>query len=342
MKTLDHRVYLDALNQTNNKPYVPVWFLRQAGRYMPEYRAVRSKFTDFFEMIKQPEVCCELTMQPLNKFPLDAAITFSDILTVPEAMGLEIKFIEKRGPVFSKSIIKDGSLNLSIDGVNEKLNYVYQATELIKSNINIPLIGFAGSPWTIFTYMFYGESPKDFSHISKYVKNSSDYVHQILEDVTNASAKYLKYQIEHGADCVQIFDSWGGMLSPVDYQEFSWPYINQIIEALKNDAPVIAFGKGCWFALREMANSNAAALGIDWTCSAQNARYLTGGKITLQGNFDPSRLLSPPNEIKRMVTQMINDFGKDRYIVNLGHGILPTIPVDHAKAFIDAVKDYSA
>ena len=160
LKTLDHRVYLDALNQTNNKPYIPVWFLRQAGRYMPEYRAVRSKFTDFFEMIKRPEVCCELTMQPLNKFPLDAAITFSDILTVPEAMGLEIKFIEKRGPVFSKSIIKDGSLNLSIDGVNEKLNYVYQATELIKSNINIPLIGFAGSPWTIFTYMFYGESPK--------------------------------------------------------------------------------------------------------------------------------------------------------------------------------------
>ena len=145
-----------------------------------------------------------------------------------------------------------------------------------------------------------------------------------------------------GVNAVQIFDSWGGMLSPDDYQELSWPYINQIIEALKNDAPVIAFGKGCWFALREMANSNAAALGIDWTCSAQNARYLTGGKITLQGNFDPSRLLSPPAEIKKMVTQMINDFGKDRYIVNLGHGILPNIPVDHAKAFIDAVKAYNA
>ncbi|MDA0345379.1 MAG: hypothetical protein O3C54_05400 [Proteobacteria bacterium] len=183
MKNLDHRIYLDALNQINEKPYVPVWFLRQAGRYMPEYRAVRSKFSDFFEMIKQPEVCCELTMQPLDKFPLDAAITFSDILTVPEAMGLEIKFIEKRGPVFSKSIIKNGSLNLSNDGINEKLNYVYQATALIKSNINIPLIGFAGSPWTIFTYMFYGESPKDFNQINEYIKNNLDYVHQTLEQI---------------------------------------------------------------------------------------------------------------------------------------------------------------
>ena len=164
---------------------------------------------------------------------------------------------------------------------------------------------------------------------------------KLLQKITDTTIAYLKSKIEAGVDVVQIFDSWGGMLSPVDYQEFSWQYINQIIEALKDDAPVIAFGKGCWFALQEMSKSHASALGIDWTITPQNARYLTGGNITLQGNFDPSRLLSPPSEIKKMVTQMINDFGKDKYIVNLGHGILPNIPLDHAKAFIDAVKEYN-
>ena len=163
----------------------------------------------------------------------------------------------------------------------------------------------------------------------------------LLQKITDTTIAYLKEKVKAGCNAVQVFDSWGGMLSPVDYQEFSWQYIQQIIDALKDDAPVIAFGKGCWFALGEMAKSGASALGVDWTCSARNARYLTGGHITLQGNFDPTRLFSPASEIKKMVHQMINDFGKDKYIVNLGHGILPNIPLDHAKAFIDAVKEYN-
>ena len=334
LKNLDHRVYLDALNQTNNKPYVPVWFLRQAGRYMPEYRSVRSKFSDFFEMIKQPEVCCELTMQPLNKFPLDAAITFSDILTVPEAMGLEIKFIEKRGPVFSKSIIKDGSVNLSIDGVNEKLNYVYQATELIKSNINIPLIGFAGSPWTIFTYMFYGESPKDFSHISKYVKNNSDYVHQMLEDVTNASAQYLKYQIEHGADCVQIFDSWGGILQD-NYQEFSLQYINKIKESLPKNIPCILYSRG--MTLKPYLNETSLkCFNLD---SGERLDDYLDHEIAIQGNIDPKVFHKSENEIRTLADDIYSKYkSNNNYVCNLGSGITPDIDPNKIGLFLNRLR----
>ena len=163
---------------------------------------------------------------------------------------------------------------------------------------------------------------------------------ELLQRITTTTIAYLREKVKAGADVIQLFDSWGGLLSPVDYQEFSWPYLEQIVNALGDSVPVIVFGKGCWFALQEMSKSGASALGIDWTCSARNARYLSGGQITLQGNFDPSRLLSPIPEIKTQVKQMINAFGKDRYIVNLGHGILPNIPVDHAKAFVDAVKEY--
>jgi len=219
-----------------------------------------------------------------------------------------------------------------------------QAIKATKELLNdeIPLIGFAGSPWTILCYVVQGQGSKNFDKAKEFCFTNPVAAHQLLQKITDTTIAYLKAKVKAGVDVVQIFDSWGGMLSPVDYQEFSWKYINQIIEALKDDAPVIAFGKGCWFALHEMGKSNASALGVDWTITAQNARYLSGGKITLQGNFDPSRLLSPPSEIKRMVAQMINEFGKDRYIVNLGHGILPNIPLDNAKAFIDAVKEYSS
>ena len=187
-----------------------------------------------------------------------------------------------------------------------------------------------------------GQGSKNFDKAKAFCFTNPVAAHQLLQKITNTTIAYLKEKVKAGVNAVQIFDSWGGMLSPTDYQEFSWQYIHQIIEALKDQAPVITFGKGCWFALHEMGKSNAAAIGIDWTCSARNARYLTGTNKTLQGNFDPSRLLSPPAVIKKMVQQMIDEFGKDKYIVNLGHGILPNIPVDHAKAFIDAVKEYNA
>jgi uroporphyrinogen decarboxylase len=204
----------------------------------------------------------------------------------------------------------------------------------------VPLIGFAGSPWTILCYAVEGRGSKSFDMAKGFCFSNPAAAHTLLQKITDTTILYLKEKVKAGVNAVQIFDSWGGMLSPVDYQEFSWKYINQIVEALADVAPVIVFGKGCWFALGEMGKSRASALGVDWTCSARNARYLSGGNITLQGNFDPSRLLSPIPTIKKMVHEMIDEFGKDKYIVNLGHGILPNIPVDHAKAFIDAVKEY--
>ena len=209
-------------------------------------------------------------------------------------------------------------------------------------NNEIPLIGFAGSPWTILCYCVQGQGSKNFDKAKEFCFTQPILAHTLLQRITSTTIAYLKEKVKAGVDAVQIFDSWGGMLSPTDYQEFSWQYINQIIEALKDEAPVIAFGKGCWFALEEMANSKAAALGVDWTINPKIARKLAGSEITLQGNMDPSRLLSPPSQIKKIVTEMIRNFGKDKYIVNLGHGILPNIPLENAKAFIDAVKEFEA
>ena len=204
----------------------------------------------------------------------------------------------------------------------------------------VPLIGFAGAPWTIFCYCVQGQGSKNFDKAKSFCFTEPEAAHKLLQKITDTTIAYLKAKIASGVHAVQLFDSWGGMLSPADYEEFSWRYLQQIVNALEPLAPVIVFAKGCWFALDTMAQSGASALGVDWTCSPQTARKLSGGKITLQGNFDPSRLLSPPETIRRMVHEMIRAFGKDRYIVNLGHGILPTIPVSHAGAFINAVKEY--
>ena len=206
---------------------------------------------------------------------------------------------------------------------------------------SVPLIGFAGSPWTILCYCVQGEGSKNFDKAKKLCFSDPQTAHALLQKITDTTIAYLKAKAKAGVHAVQVFDSWGGMLGPEDYEEFSLSYMRQIVTALKDEIPVILFGKGCWFALHEMAKTGASALGVDWTCSARNARYLSGGQITLQGNYDPSRLYSPPERIKKDVKEMIQAFGKDRYIVNLGHGILPDIPVDHARAFIEAVKEYA-
>lgn len=321
----------------------PVWMMRQAGRYLPEFMAIKEKY-DFFTRCRTPELASEITMQPIRRFGMDAAILFSDILVIPQAMNIEVQMKPDFGPYLPKPVRdKKGLDQVIVPDVDQSLDYVMKAIMATKEMLNdeIPLIGFAGSPWTILCYVVQGQGSKNFDKAKEFCFTQPELAHELLNRITITTIAYLKAKVKAGVDVVQIFDSWGGMLSPVDYQEFSWKYINQIIEALKDQAPVIAFGKGCWFALQEMAKSNAAAIGVDWTISAQNARYLTGGQKTLQGNFDPSRLLSPPNIIKKMVDQMIRDFGKDKYIVNLGHGILPNIPVDHAKAFIDAVKTYN-
>lgn len=320
----------------------PVWMMRQAGRYLPEFMQIKNKY-DFFTRCRTPELASEITLQPIRRFGMDAAILFCDILVIPQAMNIEVEMKSNFGPFLPNPIRTQKDLDrVIVPDVNIELDYVYKAIKATKELLNneVPLIGFAGSPWTVFCYCVQGQGSKNFDKAKAFCFSNPIAAHVLLQKITETTIAYLKAKVKAGVDVLQVFDSWGGMLSPNDYQEFSWKYINQIIEALKNDAPVISFGKGCWFALHEMGKSNAAAIGIDWTCSARNARYLTGGNKTLQGNFDPSRLLSPPDEIKKMVHEMINSFGKDKYVVNLGHGILPNIPVDHAKAFIDAVKSY--
>jgi uroporphyrinogen decarboxylase len=334
-------LFLRALKgETVERP--PVWMMRQAGRYLPEFMELKKKY-DFFTRCQRPELASEITVQPIRRYGMDAAILFSDILVIPQAMNIEVEMKPDFGPYLPNPIRNLNDVNnVIIPDVNDALGYVMEGIKATKEKLNneVPLIGFAGSPWTILCYCVQGQGSKNFDKAKEFCFTNPVAAHTLLQKITDTTIAYLKAKVAAGVNAVQIFDSWGGMLSPVDYQEFSWQYINQIIEALKDDAPVIAFGKGCWFALQEMAKSNASALGVDWTITPQNARYLTGGNITLQGNFDPTRLFSPPAEIRKMVTQMINEFGKDKYIVNLGHGILPNVPLDNAKAFIDAVKEY--
>jgi uroporphyrinogen decarboxylase len=334
-------LFLRALKgETVERP--PVWMMRQAGRYLPEFIALRDQY-DFFTRCQTPELAAEITVQPIRRYGMDAAILFSDILVVPQAMNIEVIMKENLGPFIPKPIRSQKDVdNVPIPDVHKELGYVMDAIKLTKEMLNddIPLIGFAGSPWTILCYVVQGQGSKSYDIAKGFCFEHPAAAHALLQKITDTTILYLKAKVAAGVNAVQVFDSWGGMLSPKDYQEFSWQYINQIIEALKEDAPVIAFGKGCWFALEDMAKSNASALGVDWTISPKMARQLTGGNITLQGNFDPSRLLSPPVTIKKMVTEMIDEFGKDKLVANLGHGILPNIPLDNAKAFVDAVKEY--
>ncbi len=336
-------LFLRALKgETVERP--PVWMMRQAGRYLPEFMKIKEKY-DFFTRCQTPELASEITVQPIRRFGMDAAILFSDILVIPQAMGIEVQMKPDFGPYLPKPIRNETDVEqVLIPDVNEELDYVMQAIAATREKLHdeIPLIGFAGSPWTILCYCVQGQGSKTFDKAKEFCFTQPVAAHNLLQKITDTTISYLKAKVKAGVNAVQVFDSWGGMLSPVDYQEYSWFYIQQIIDALKDETQVIVFGKGCWFALGDMAKSGAAALGVDWTCSAQNARTLTGGKITLQGNFDPARLLSPTDVIKKMVTQMIDDFGKDKYVVNLGHGILPNVPVENARAFIDAVKEYKA
>ncbi len=334
-------LFLRALKgETVERP--PVWMMRQAGRYLPEFRALRDKY-DFFTRCRMPEIAAEITVQPIRIVKPDAAILFSDILVVPQAMNIEVEMKENVGPWLPNPIRSAADVEqVIVPNIEETLGYVMDAVKVTKEMLNdeVPLIGFAGSPWTIFCYAVEGKGSKSFDQAKAFCFSNSVAAHSLLQKITDTTILYLKEKVKAGCNAIQVFDSWGGMLSPADYQEFSWKYINQIVEALADETEVIVFGKGCWFALNDMAKSRASALGVDWTCSPRNARYLSGGNITLQGNFDPSRLLSPIPTIKKMVHEMIDEFGKDKYIVNLGHGILPNIPVDHAKAFVEAVKEY--
>jgi uroporphyrinogen decarboxylase len=320
----------------------PVWMMRQAGRYLPGYIKLRDKY-DFFTRVQTPELATAITLQPVDQVGVDAAIIFSDILVIPQAMGLEVLMEEGKGPSLPKTISTQKDIDALITtGAEESLSYVMNALSLTKKELNgrVPLIGFAGAPWTILCYMVEGKGSKTWDKAKQFAYTETQFAHQLLQKITNITIQYLKAQIKAGADTVQVFDSWAGSLSPADFKTFAQPYLLQIADALKDDAPVILFPKGSWYALKDLSNSSAAGIGIDWCITPQYARELTENKITLQGNFDPAKLLAPIPQIKQWVKEMIDDFGTQNYIANLGHGITPNVPVDHAKAFVDAVKEY--
>ena len=319
-----------------------VWMMRQAGRYLPEFRALRDKY-DFFTRCRTPELVADITTQPVNIVGVDAAILFSDILVVPQAMGIDIEMKEQVGPYLPHPIRTKADIDrVQIPDVSETLGYVMEGIRLTKERLagEVPLIGFAGAPWTIFCYAVEGKGSKNFDTAKSFAFSYPEWTAELLQKITDTTIAYLREKVKAGVDALQLFDSWGGVLSGEDYQKYSWPYTRQIVEALSQEVPVIVFAKGCWYALEEMSQSKAAALGVDWTCSPEMARKLTGGKKVLQGNLDPAWLLAPIDQIKEKTQQMIRAFGKEHYIANLGHGILPEVPVEHARAFVEAVKSF--
>ncbi|SHE76481.1 uroporphyrinogen decarboxylase [Fodinibius roseus] len=320
----------------------PVWMMRQAGRYLPQYMEIRKKYT-FFERVETPELACEITIQPIDELGPDAAIIFSDILTVPQALGIDVDLVKGKGPVIDNPIrsVDDAFAILARD-VPGKLNHVMEAITLTRRELNgrVPLIGFAGAPWTLFCYMVQGEGSKNFAKAKAFMYQHPDAARHVMKELTKATIDYLKAQVSAGAQVVQLFDSWAGLLGPEDFNEWAMPCLMEICDAV-DEVPLILFAKGSWYALERLSfKSGAAAVGLDWTITPEYGREATRGEIVLQGNFDPSKLMMPADEIKRQTTRMIDRFGPQKYIANLGHGILPNIPVDHARAFIDAVKEY--
>jgi len=320
----------------------PVWMMRQAGRYLPDFMKLKAKY-DFFTRCQTPELATEITVMPIDQIGVDAAILFSDILVIPQAMGIHVEMKPNVGPWIEDPIKSLADVAaIQIPDVEEALKYVFDSIIMTKQALNgrVPLIGFAGAPWTILCYMVQGQGSKTFDKAKAFCYQQPEAAHLLLQKITDTTIAYLKKKVECGVDAVQVFDSWGGLLSPHDYELFSYQYIKQIVDALTPVTKVIVFGKGTWFAMNKMAHSGASAVGVDWTVAPDVARKLTDNAVTLQGNFDPNRLLSPIPEIKKMVKEMIDGFGTTKYVANLGHGILPNIPVDHAKAFVDAVKEY--
>lgn len=318
----------------------PVWMMRQAGRYLPDYIKLRDKYT-FFERCENPELATEITVMPVDQVGVDAAIIFSDILVVPQAMGMEVQLVEKIGPLLPAPVKTAQDLQrLCVPDVQERLHYVFDALKLTKKTLDgrVPLIGFGGAPWTLLCYMVQGKGSKTFDEAKAFCYQQPAVAHQLLQMITDTTIAYLKAQVAAGADTVQVFDSWGGLLSPQDFEVFSLQYIRQIVAAMKDVCPTIVFAKGAWFALEDMAATGAHGLGIDWCIKPELARQFAGSNITLQGNFDPAKLLAPIPEIEKAVKAMLKGFGRQRYIANLGHGILPNVPVDHAKAFVETVK----
>ena len=341
---IENSIFLKALNKEKlSTP--PIWYMRQAGRYMPEYRAVRKNFKNFLDMCKNPEVCCELALQPINAFNLDAAILFSDILTIPDALGLGVKFIEGEGPVFDNPIkISKDVINLP-DFEPDNLSYVYKAVSNIKNALpkNIPLIGFSGSPWTLAAYSIEGRSSKNFEYTKSFIRNNEEEAHIFLQKLTDACFIYLKKQVEAGADVIQIFDSWANLLSKKDYETYSLNYIRSLISKLKEDQvtasiPIILFAREPEISCNHMVKVQADCLSLYWKTKDIDLAFLNG-KVALQGNLNPEILLQEDNVIKNEADRILKQFKNyDGYVFNLGHGITPNIDPGKIKLLTDHIR----
>lgn len=344
MKNPQNDLFLRACKKEKTER-TPIWVMRQAGRYLPEYRAVREK-ADFLTMCKTPELAAEVTIQPVDLIGVDAAIIFSDILVIPEAMGMELIMNEGVGPVFPKPLADETGVNALKDpDPYTDLKYVMDAVALTKKNLGgrVPLIGFSGAPWTLLTYMVEGKGSKTFSKIKKFIYTRPDLAHQVLEKLSRSITTYLKAKVESGCDAVQIFDTWGGLLSPADFNEFSLPYIKKIVaEVKKTGVPVIVFAKGVHSSLEEIASTGCDVTGLDWTFDIGAVREKIGGKVVLQGNLDPTILYAGYDRIRQEAEKVLASFGNGTgHIFNLGHGIHPDTPPENLKCLVDYVKSES-
>ncbi|MCW3085966.1 MAG: hemE [Bacteroidetes bacterium] len=319
----------------------PVWLMRQAGRVLPEYRAVREKMGGFKELVETPEFACEVTIQPVDILGVDAAIIFSDILVIPEAMGLPYQMVEAKGPWFEKTIKTADDIAQLRVAQPEDLHYVMDALKLTKKTLDgrVPLIGFAGAPWTIFAYMIEGSGSKTFSKAKKFLYTQPQLSHLLLQKITDSTINYLKGQIVAGADMLQLFDSWAGILSPEQYNEFSLKYISQICDAI-TEVPFTVFAKDAHFARVQMGKLSCDTIGLDWTMDIAESRAMIGNTKTLQGNIDPCLLYADYDVIKKEAVKMLKAFGPDRHIANLGHGLYPDLEKDKVRCFVDAIKEF--
>lgn len=326
-------------------PRTPVWIMRQAGRYLPEYRAIRKK-VDFLTLCKTPDLAAEVTIQPVDILNVDAAIIFSDILLVPEAMGMTLMIEDKGGPRFTEPIRSERDIDkLTIPDPTSKLRFVMEALHVSKKELNgrVPLLGFSGSPWTLATYMVEGHGSKNFHTMKNFISEKPKQAHQLLDKLAVTVGDYLNAQIEAGAQAVQIFDTWGGILAPDQFKEYSLRYVEQIVASIaRSDIPIIVFCKDCGHCLDAIASCGCHVVGLDWTIDIGLARTQIGAKAALQGNMDPAVLLTSVERIRQEVVAILEKFGYGSgHIFNLGHGILPETPVEHAKAFVQIVKEES-
>jgi uroporphyrinogen decarboxylase len=327
-------------------PRTPVWIMRQAGRYLPEYRAVREQAGDFMSLCRNPELACEVTLQPLRRYPLDAAILFSDILTIPDAMGLGLYFSEGEGPRFHNPVRNAAAIRrLAVPDVDRELRYVFEAVSLVRRELGgrVPLIGFAGSPWTVATYMVEGRSSREFERIRALLAEDPRSLARLLATVATTTVEYLNGQIESGAQAIMIFDTWGGVLERDDYLRFSLESMQQVLAGLSRQRdgetiPLILFTKGAGELLADMAGSGCDALGVDWTTSLAEARELTSDRVALQGNLDPAKLRGSPSAIEEDVAGVLASYGKGPgHVFNLGHGITPDIDPENVRVMVEAV-----